>query len=140
MAEAIRLRLDSDAFRDAVARRRQGRDPSADIQLLQADERALEEAGSAFYVERILSKPEWTRVRRQLTDRIEATRRRLARASGESGMARVATLDLAAEWARHDARWQHEVAGAVIEQITVNPAPRRGRRFDPSRLDVAWRD
>ena len=35
--------------------------------------------------------------------------------------------------------WRHDVAALLIDRIVVNPAPRKGTRFDPSRVDVEWR-
>ncbi len=33
----------------------------------------------------------------------------------------------------------HEWARAVVEQILIHPAPNRGARFDPSRVQILWR-
>jgi hypothetical protein len=31
------------------------------------------------------------------------------------------------------------VARTLIERVIVNPAPRRGARFDPGRIAIEWR-
>lgn len=139
MTEAIAQRLDSPEFRAALERRRRGTRPSVDLQQLRDDEAALEEASTDYYVGRTITKPEFARVRASLEARIDEGRRRLERATSEGGLARVAGLDVRAEWEAKPASWRHEVAATIIERITVNPAPRRGTRFDPSRLDVEWR-
>lgn len=139
LSEAIAQRLDSPEFRAALERRRKGKRPSADVQQLRDDEAALEEAATAYFVERAITKPEYQRVRATLEVRIDEARRRLERATGEDGLARLAGLDVRAEWGQRPALWRHEVARTLIDRITVHPAPRRGTRFDPSRIDVEWR-
>jgi DNA invertase Pin-like site-specific DNA recombinase len=139
IAEAIALRLDSAEFREALERQRGGTHPGVDLQQLRADEAAMEEAATAYFVERAISKSEYQRVRAILEARIDETRRRLERVTGESGLSRVAALDVRGEWEQRPAIWRHEVAHSLIDRIIVNPAPRRGTRFDPSRVDVEWR-
>lgn len=137
IAEAIAIRLDSPAFREAVAASGTG-DTGEDVARLAADQAALEEATTAWLVDRTISKPEYSRVRELLMSRIDATRRKLERASSSRAV-RLIGVDVRAEWEARPAPWRHEVASALIDRIVVNPAPRRGTRFDPSRIDVEWR-
>lgn len=139
IAEAIAIRLDSDEFRAAVAARRTNAKAEPDLAQLRDDEAALEEAASAYFVDRAISKPEYARVRAELEARIETARRRLARSTADRGLGRLATVDVPGEWDVRAAAWRSEVARTLIERVTVNPAPRRGTRFDPSRVDVEWR-
>ena len=139
IAEAIAIRLDSDEFRAAVAAQRTTARGEPDLAQLRDDETALGEAASAYFVDRTISKPEYARVREQLEARIEAGRRRLERATADRGLGHLATVDVRGEWDARAAAWRSEVARTLIERVTVNPAPRRGTRFDPSRVDVEWR-
>jgi DNA invertase Pin-like site-specific DNA recombinase len=139
IAEAIAIRLESDEFRAAVATRQTTAKAEPDLAQLRDDEAALDEAASAYFVDRTISKPEYARVRAQLEARIETGHRRLARSTADRGLGRLATVDVRGEWDARAAAWRSEVARTLIERVTVNPAPRRGTRFDPSRIDVEWR-
>lgn len=139
IAEAIAVRLDSDALRAAFARRIGAPGDAPDLEQLRADEQALEEAATAYFVERAISKAEYTAVRGQLKARIEASRRHLERSTREAGLARLTRIDVRREWDQHPAPWRHDVARTLIERVTVNPAPKRGARFDPGRITIEWR-
>jgi site-specific DNA recombinase len=110
-----------------------------DLALLRDDQAALEEAATGYFVDRTISKVEYQTVRSRLEARIDATRRRLERSTSTAGRARLAGLNLAAEWDSWSAPRQHDVAALLIDRITVKPAPRRGTRFDPDRIDVEWK-
>jgi len=139
IAEAIALRLDSPEFRAAVAARTRRTDVAVDVGRLQADETALEEAARAYFVERAISKPEYQVVRADLERRIDLARRRLESASSTAGLGRLAGLDVRNDWDVRPVAWRHDVARLLVDRIIVNPAPRRGTRFDPDRIDVEWR-
>jgi DNA invertase Pin-like site-specific DNA recombinase len=139
IAEAIALRLDSPAFRAAVDARARRTDVAVDVGRLQADEAALEEAARAYFVERAISKAEYQVVRADLEKRIDLARRRLESASSTTGLSRLAGLDIRSDWDVRPVVWRHDVARLLIDRIIVNPAPRRGTRFDPDRIDVEWR-
>lgn len=138
IAEAIAIRLDSPQFQQAVEARAQRNGAHVDLEQLRADEAALEEAAHAYFVERTITKAEYASVRAELEKRIDLARRRLATATSSTALGRVAGVDIRAEWDARPAIWKHEVARLLIDKIIVNPAPRRGTRFDPSRIDVEW--
>jgi site-specific DNA recombinase len=139
IAEAIALRLDSPAFRAAVDARARRTDVAVDVGRLQADETALEEAARAYFVERGISKAEYVAVRADLEKRIDVARRRLESASSTVGLGRLAGLDVRNDWDVRPVAWRHDVARLLVDRVIVNPAPRRGTRFDPDRIDVEWR-
>ncbi|MBF6604468.1 MAG: recombinase family protein [Chloroflexi bacterium] len=139
IAEAIAIRLDSDEFRAVVAQRLSNAKAEPDLDQLRADEAALEEAAAAYFVDRTISRAEYTKVRELLDARIDSARRRLEAASSTTGLGRLAGRDIRAEWEGRSAVWRHDVAGLLIDRVIVNPAPRRGPRFDPARIDVEWR-
>ena len=78
-------------------------------------------------------------VRADLEKRIDVARRRLESASSTVGLGRLAGLDIRTDWGVRPVAWRHDVARLLIDRIIVNPAPRRGTRFDPDRIDVEWR-
>lgn len=137
--DAIAIRLDSPAFRAAVEATAERSGLAEDMDRLRADEAALEEAAELYLVERTIGKPQYLTVRKRLTDRIDDAKRRIGRATSSGMLGRLAGVDVGAEWESRPASWRHEVAAALIDRIVVNPAPRRGTRFDPSRIDVEWR-
>ncbi len=141
VAEAIFAAVEGPAFEAALAaqRGRQRREP--DLAQLRADGAALAEASHDYYVRRAITRPEFFRVRDTLEGRIEQAQRRLAEAAADRGLAQLAGVDLRTEWERHadDAAWRSHVARTVIDHVTVKPAPRRGLRFYPERVDVEWR-
>lgn len=139
ITEAIALRLDSPAFQAAVDARARRTDTAVDVGRLQADEAALEEAAHAYFVERAISKAEYQTVRSELEKRIDLARRRLESASSTVGLGRLAGHDIRGAWDARAVAWRHDVACLLIDRIIVNPAPQRGTRFDPSRVDVEWR-
>lgn len=139
IAEAIAIRLDSPAFRTAVEATAARTGLGADIESLRVDQAALEEAANMYLVERSISKVAYNTVVAKLTRRIDDARRRISRATSNTILGQVAGIDIRTQWKTRSPAWQHEVAGAVIERVIVNPAPRRGTRFDPARIDVEWR-
>jgi site-specific DNA recombinase len=138
IVEAIAIRLDSPEFRTAVEGTVADSGISDAMDQLRADDAALKEATSMYFVDRTISKADFAAVRATLNDRIEYTQRRIAHATSNRTLARVAGIDIRAEWERRPASWSHDVAAALIDKITVFPAPRRGTRFDPRRVDVRW--
>jgi hypothetical protein len=139
IAEAIAQRLDSPEFREAVADVAERTDRAVYLDRLRADQDALEETSRLFLVERVIAKPEFLKVRAELESRIAATRKRLEASAGGSTIAALGGIDVRERWEREAVEWQHEVAAAIIDRVIVQPAPRRGTRFDPSRIDVEWR-
>lgn len=145
VAEEMMQLLDSPQFHAALdaqnsnAQEKARREP--DLNQLRTDEAALEELAADYYTERAISKPEFLRVRAQLGARIEQARARLAEASSDRALSRLAGMDLRAEWERHadDVLWRNQVARALIGRVTVNPAPSRGLRFHPDRISIEWR-
>lgn len=138
IAEAIAIRLDSPAFRSAVDARTSKTSLGADMDRLRGDRLALEEAASMYLVERSITKAAYQTVVQRLTKRIEDAERLINRATSTAVADRLAGVDLRSMWDASTASWRHEVAAALIDHVTVSPAPRRGTRFDPSRIDVEW--
>ena len=71
-----------------------------------------------------------------LTERIEAAERRLA--SRETHV--VLTPGLASRWAAADLTQRRELIGVFLESVVVSPAVRGRNTFDPSRVQLRWRN
>lgn len=140
IGEAIAIRLDSPEFRELVEARAEHNGLGAEMDQLRDDQSALEEAANLYLVERSISKASYSAVVAKLTKRIEDASRRIERATSGAFVGRIAGLGVRDQWEQRPATWRSEIARGLIDRVIVNPAPRRGTRFDPSRIDVEWRD
>lgn len=106
---------------------------------LRDDEAALEQLAKDHYVEKMLSRPEYLAARAGLEERVQATRRRLAR-SEASVLSRLprGEDELRRLWTKRTVDWRRAVLKAVIERIDVRPA-NRNPHFNPERIKVTWR-
>ena len=88
-----------------------------------------------------LSRAEWMSARRSLDARLDAARRRLARRSGAEALSPYAGSGdlLRTAWPELSPDQRRSILAAVIDRVTIRPASRRGRIFDPERVDVIWR-
>lgn len=88
-----------------------------------------------------LSRTEWMAAKRLLDARMEAARRRMARRSGTEALSPyVGAGDvLRTSWPELSPGQRRSILAAVVDRVTIRPATRRGRVFDPERVDVTWR-
>lgn len=106
------------------------------------DQAALEGLSRDFYVDRVITREEYSAARGPLVERIGQAETMLARL-GQQGPA----PDLPATGEELRTWWEHaevperrRVIGLVIDHVTVRPVERRGNnRFDPARLEPYWR-
>jgi site-specific DNA recombinase len=140
IAEAVIQYVDGPAFHEALAKESERpASLAADAAAIAADRASLDALDTALFVERTIDKTRHDRVAAMLTTRIAEAERRVEAASIDGNLGRFTDLDIRAEWERRDVQWRHGVAMALIEKVVINPAPRKGTRFDPSRVDLAWR-
>jgi site-specific DNA recombinase len=141
VGEAILYRLDTPEFRRAIEARSADAGHDGDAGKLRIDEASMAELASDYYVRRAISKAEFFGARKALEARIDAARRALAASTVDTALDQIANLDLRDEWERHadDAAWRNWIARTLIDRVTVNPAPSRGLRFHPNRVDVTWK-
>ena len=88
-----------------------------------------------------MSRTEWTAARQGVETRLAAARREEAKATGALVLATWAgdAGALSAAWPDLSLDRRRAILVAVLEQVTVRPAVRRGPRFDPSRADLRWK-
>ncbi len=138
LIEAVLLRLDTPELAKAMASSG-GSDDGAAAELTDVEERMAELA--EMFSQGEISRAEWLKARHGLEARQTAARKALSRQrqtaaldpyDGQPGALRAAWPDLSPDQRR-------AVLAAVIDWVGVNPATRRGPRFDPERLDVIWR-
>jgi len=109
---------------------------------LAADQAALEELSRDYYVDRRISRDEFLAARAGLEDRIRSAVARLERQTRSALLAELASSEtlLADNWPGLSPDRRRAILAALFESITVQPAAARGRnRFDPGRVEFAWR-
>ncbi|MFD6771184.1 zinc ribbon domain-containing protein [Micromonospora chalcea] len=151
IAEQVFTRLDSPELRAAMAREREGVDDTErDLRKAVADdERPLIELADERD-DNLIGEAEYRRRRARLTDRLEANRAALDKATAARVHTRLpSSTDLRAIWADRDAVWKRTMLASVIERIDIGPHPinpETGRLFTsapPRRRGEdqdAWRD
>jgi DNA invertase Pin-like site-specific DNA recombinase len=131
VAEMVLHALDSPKFRRALARPKRtakGDDPArlrAELELL---------AASAADI----GVREYLAARKPLEERLERALAALKDDTGDVLAPIMGAVDIRAAWDGLDLDRQRAVIAAVIVEVRIKPADRRGR-FDGDRIDVVWR-
>lgn len=139
VVEAVFQRLEVPELGELVNQRGdvQGDDLGAEVAACEARRMELAEMWAAGD----LSRGEWMTAKRLLDTRLETARRRLARRSGTEALGPyVGSAGLLREsWPELSPDQRRAILAAVVDRVTIRPATRRGRVFDPERVDVTWR-
>jgi len=135
--EALWLRLEGAGLAEAVARR------VPDGSAAQAELEAVEAKLAALGVR-------WANG--EITDAGHAAAEQTLRRKLAEAQARVSTSrrgevlrryrrvgELAGAWPALSFEDQRTIIGLMVEAVTINPAAKAGRTFDPDRVDVTWK-
>jgi site-specific DNA recombinase len=138
--EALLVRLDSPALRKALRRKKPRKGARPDAVAVVADlERRVTQLG-VDHDEGLLSRREWLDRRARLTDRLDAARAELVPERDDTeALDAFAGVDVRERWAGLPLDARRAVARAVIAEVVVLPPFKGTNRFDPNRVDVAWR-
>lgn len=144
IANAVIHRLSGPALDQLVTEATAGTNTADLSARIQTDERALEDLVDAFYVDRSIPQPAFTKAKQRLEERLTQHRAQL---ESQAGVSVLATLPrdgdaLRSKWEHPDTTndWRRSVIMAVLKEIIVKPyAPTSPRVFDPTRLDPRWR-
>jgi len=140
--EQLFAALDSTDFA-ATLRARAGEDTTERKFLddLQAGEQALAEAQTAHFVEKILDRAGFLRVKQQLEERMEATRRELARLLGAHALTSFPTggAEVRAAWDAAGFSWRRALLAAYIDRVILLPCVPGLNKFDPTKVKIIWR-
>lgn len=130
--------LESGELEAQIRARAVEADLEPDLDVLRTDEAALETLSRDFYVDRVISRPEYLAAREALQARIEDARRSMVRRSA------TAAIGLAGGTARE--RWpaltfdqRRAVLQALFAEIRIGPGRRGYNRFDAGRVHPVWR-
>jgi DNA invertase Pin-like site-specific DNA recombinase len=140
VSKALIVALDSLALARALRKSSKGsRDDRELVAQLRVLEEQLDRAERGF-VEGLLRKPSFLKVRGELEDEIGRVRSQLARRNGNDALALLpgSGAALRRAWEQRDDEWRRALVAAVIDRIIVRPVS-RGGTFDPSRVDLLWR-
>ncbi|MEP7379398.1 MAG: recombinase family protein [Chloroflexota bacterium] len=139
--EAVLYRLDTPQLAAALTGHAAAdEETAATLADLQADEAQRDELARA-YGGRAISFAEWLAARKPIEQRMEAHRRRLARASRTSALDEyVGHADtLRQRWTDLPLARQRAIVAALLDRATVGPALKGRTKFDPSRVVPLWR-
>lgn len=141
VAEAMFVRLDTPALSRALAKKRsRPKGAKSSLPTVEEVEWKLAELAEMF-AEGEITRAEWSTARRGLTERLERARRTEAQTVRDD--ATVTALDkpdaLRREWPLMSLDRRRRVLGAVIDSIIIAPVPRSNNRFDPDRVNIAWK-
>ncbi|MGI8753570.1 MAG: recombinase family protein [Acidimicrobiales bacterium] len=140
VVEAVLLRLDTTALAEALAARGTDvEDDTATAEIVALEGREAELA--AMWAAGELDRREWSAARQTIEGRLEDLRRRASRRTHNQALAPYLTKPgaLRAAWPNLELDQQRLILSTVIDRVVIAPATRRGRMFDPERVDVVWR-
>jgi len=108
---------------------------------IRADEEGLEMLAKDFYVERTISREEFSAARIALTSRLEANQVKLARRTSSGTVGRfVGHGELLREkWQGANLEWRRSIVGALLEKVEIQPGKPGRLPFDPQRVRPVWR-
>lgn len=133
VVEAMMRRLDDAEFRP------EGTEEAGlgdQLDALEAELTALAEDHGAGRITRA----EWMAARTPLAERISATRDRIGGAVESATLAGIAVPGAVREaWPDLSLSQRQGITDLLIDAVVVNPAKRRGPKFDPGRVNLRWR-
>lgn len=105
-----------------------------------ADEAALSDLARDYYVDRLITRPEFASAREAVNGRLNANRQKLAEVAGRPDQRGVEALSrVEARWAGATLDWKRAVLTTIVDSVTIGPALRGRARFDASAITVLWR-
>lgn len=137
--EMLVAALDTAQLAAAFQGRTDGNDELGD--LIRQDEIAMETLAADFYVEKLISREEFLTARRQLSERLEQNRDRLARRTGSGALQGLIGrgADLKQRWQDETLDRKRSILAAVFDHIKVHRAVKGRRAFDAKRIEPVWR-
>ena len=104
-----------------------------------AVEARLEEVAVAFADDPYVTADQVRTMTRRLRATLDELQARHAERMRSNVLARIGGADLATSWASLSLSRRRAVISVLAESVIVLPTIRRGRGFDPSRIDIRWR-
>lgn len=101
-----------------------------------------EQLVSDYHVDGLISRGEFLAAAGAIDDKVSALEGAIARDAGVSAAALLRPGEsIETAWRDRGFGWGREIARAMIERVSIAPAPNRGsNRLDPARVSIVWRD
>jgi DNA invertase Pin-like site-specific DNA recombinase len=140
LTDAVLFRLDTPDLAQALTGKRDDDRAALLGDEMAEDQRQLDELAQ-LYADRQITAQEWMTARRQITDRIEATRRQIGRVTGHRMLAELLGTgsQLRDTWANLTLQRQAAIVAAVLDHAVIAPIERRSAKFQPERIQPVWR-
>ncbi len=139
--DVVLAALDGPALREEL-RARESDDRYAELlDSLRRDEESLARLQRDFYEDHLIDRSRFLETNSRLRDRLEATRRALARRPSTGVLDGLPTGEAAlrAVWDSHDMQWRRSLLDAVLKTVVLNPAVKGRNFFDPNRVEYRWK-
>jgi len=111
------------------------------LDVIRAEEEALDQLARDFYAERLLSRSEFLAAKGAIEAKIEGARTDLSKV--ESGRVFMdfprSERALRAAWEERGLDWRRAVVDAVFEKVVVHPAVKGRNFFDPRRVELVFK-
>lgn len=142
IAEAVLMRIDSPAMREALAGRAAADERTGSLLTeLQADRSQMGELAE-LWADKGISMAEWKAAREPIEARIYSAERQLAQITGDHTLDGIAGhgAELRSSWDSLPLTRQSAIVGALVDFGTIGAGSGGGRReVDPDRISVTWR-
>lgn len=139
--DAVFDALGSQALTKALrSAKNAGEDQQELIDALRADEEMMEQF-VRDYADRLIDRAQYLGGTQRVRERIETTRRELARNAGTRVVASVPSTRKALEkaWEERGLEWRRSLLSLVLDRVVLHPALKGRNFFDPERVELVWR-
>lgn len=140
IAEAVLYRLDTPQMQDTLTGRRADDARQSELlEQLKADQAKMLELASIWSRGEI-SSPEWKAARQPLEHRVAVVERQLSQITGTTALEGIVGHGdrLRERWAEMNLERQAAIIAAVLDHAIINPAIRKGGKFDRARIEPVW--
>lgn len=141
VADAVLLRLDTDALSDALSGAvRADADTAALMDEISTERERLDDLAN-LYANKGITLREWMAARKTIEDQINANERKVRRATNTTRLASVIGQgrSLRTQWASLNLDRQRAIVDAVLDHAVIGPGQRGARALDPERVRLIWR-
>jgi site-specific DNA recombinase len=142
LAEAVLMRIDGPAMRDAIAGRAAADERSSALLAELQEDKAQMDEHSHLWGSKVISSAEWKSAREPIEARIYAAERQLSQITGDHALDGILGRgdELRSSWESLPLTRQAAIVAAVLDYGTIAPAPtRKGPGVDLSRVSATWR-
>lgn len=141
IADAVLYRLDTPELAAALSGQAELDTESAALSEALAQARAHLDELAQIYGDGNIGQREWLTAKSPIDARVKDLERRLARATGNSGLAAVIGNgeSLRAQWTDLPLGRQAAIVKTILDHANIGPGQPSARSLDPGRVDLVWR-